>query len=167
MLATLLLLRKLHLVFNPEVAWSTRWKFGGWLGSLFVGDLGPVPGTGARLGLGSVISNLETVVFSSLRWSSGDPSPSPRIDCREDAGDSEWGSTCKALADGTIYPPVFGLSFPCCERKGVDPLFHEPVPHFYLTLRLWEICLSSNPSGKQRAFFFGTLFGTWTTILST
>lgn len=72
MLATLLLVRELYLVLNPEGAWSTRWKFGGWLGPLFVGDLGSVPGFGARLGLDSVVPNLDTVFSSFLRWSSGD-----------------------------------------------------------------------------------------------
>lgn len=38
----------------------------------FVGHLGSVPGFEARLGLDSVIPNLETVFFSSLRGSSGD-----------------------------------------------------------------------------------------------
>lgn len=67
MLATLLLVRKLYLVLNPEVAWSTRWNVGGWLGPVFVGDLGSALGFGARLGLDSVISNLGTVDSSSLR----------------------------------------------------------------------------------------------------
>lgn len=72
MLGTLLLVRELYLGLNPEVTWNARWKFGGWLGPLLVGDLGSVPGFGARLGLDSVIPNLDTVFSSSLRWSSGE-----------------------------------------------------------------------------------------------
>lgn len=72
MLDPLLLMREPCLEFNPDVAWSARWKFGGCLGPLFVGNLGSVPGFEARLGLDSVIPNPETVFFSSLRWSSGE-----------------------------------------------------------------------------------------------
>lgn len=72
MLGTLLLVREPYLELNPDVAWIARWKFGGCLGPLFVGNLGSVPGFEARLGLDSVIPNLETAFFSSLRGSSGD-----------------------------------------------------------------------------------------------
>lgn len=67
MLGALPLVRKLYLVLNPHVAWSTRRDFGGWCGPLLVGDPGSVSGFGARLCVESVISNLETVVSSSLR----------------------------------------------------------------------------------------------------
>lgn len=73
MLGTLLLVREPYLELNPDVAWIARWKFGGCLDPFFfVGHLGSVPGFEARLGLDSVIPNLETVFFSSLRGSSGD-----------------------------------------------------------------------------------------------
>lgn len=69
MLGTLLLVREPYLELNPDVAWSARWKFGG----CFVGNLGSVPGFETRLVSDSVISNPETVFFSSLRWSSDLP----------------------------------------------------------------------------------------------
>lgn len=71
-------------MLNPEVAWNTRCNFGGWLGPLFVGDIGSAPGFGARLGLDSVISNLETVASSSLRWSPEGPTPTPFVSIVEE-----------------------------------------------------------------------------------
>lgn len=29
-----------------------------------------------------------------------------------------------------VFPPLWGLSFPSCEKKGVGHLIHEPASHF-------------------------------------
>lgn len=155
----------LYLVLNPEVAWNTRWKFGGWLGLLFVGDLGSVPGFGARLGLDSVISNLETVVSPSLRWSSEDtPLPSSHLVSTFE-GLVACGSPSRHLCVWHLstFLSLYSVS-PVCEKKRVGPLFMSLLPSLP-DPQVMGICLSSNPVRiNGHSFFFGS---TWTSGLST